>query len=48
MVSVEWNDLAARGIEERSLDFADRLLRRSEGGRNSRSAPLGMAVLSEI
>ena len=37
---MEWNDLAARGIEERSLDFADRLLRRSEGGRKNRSAPL--------
>jgi hypothetical protein len=46
----EWgvDELASRGIEERFLDFADRLLRRSEGGRKSRSAPLGMTVLSGV
>jgi hypothetical protein len=41
-------DLASRGIEERFLDFADRLLRKSEGGRKSRPAPLGMTVLSGV
>ena len=34
------DNLPSRGIEERFLDFADRLLRRSEGGRKNRSAPL--------
>jgi hypothetical protein len=42
------DDLASQGIEERFLDFADRRLRRSEGGRNNRSAPLGMTVLSGV
>ena len=41
-------DLASRGIEERFLDFADRLLRKSEGGRKSRPAPLGMSVLRGV
>jgi hypothetical protein len=34
--------MASRGIEERFLDCADRLFRRSEEGRKSRSDSLGM------
>jgi hypothetical protein len=38
--------VASREIEERFLDCPDRRLRRSEGGRNSRSDLLGMTVFS--
>jgi hypothetical protein len=53
VVSVEWdgvgwNALASRGIEERFLNFADRLLGGSEGGRKSRSASLGMTNFAAI
>jgi hypothetical protein len=42
------NGLASRGIEERFLDYADRLLRKSEGGRKSRSATLGMTCFAAV